>query len=158
MLSRSRSKESECLETRCWLRPTEKSFDCFHQFVDPEGLSEVLNAGRSEEPLGLGIHHIPRYKQEPVAQFRIQGFNQPVQPLSADTGHTLIANDDVVILFLDLFERFRAGVGEIDPGALSSENIENQLRDMDLIVDDENLLAADALPLRCKYRLNFFGF
>ena len=57
-----------------------------------------------------------------------------------------------------MLERIHAAVGEIDSRTLAGKDIEYELRDMDLIIDDKKLLAAQRVGLRCANRLNFFDF
>src|SRR6267142_3848631 len=157
MLSRSKSKGSVCSEI-LWLSSIEHALNRFHQFLDPERLPDILNAGLRKESFSLVVHHISRHKQEAGLKLRIQRFDQPIQSLTAEARHALIADDHVVVLFLYLLERLHAAVGKIDSGTLARKDIEYELRDVDFIIDDKNLLAPQRMPLRRANRPDFFHF
>src|SRR5689334_17363431 len=105
MLWKSKSKESDSSGTQ-WLISTEDAFDRLEKLVDPERLLDVLNTRLSKEPLRLCIHHVSGHEQKAMPQGRIQRFHQAVQTLPAESGHPLVANDNVVELVLDLLESF----------------------------------------------------
>src|SRR5207237_3248599 len=107
MLSRSRSRVSGCSGTQ-WLTSTEQAVDRVHQFLNSKRLPNVLNTRLHKEPLRLRVDDIARHKQEAMTQLRVQRFHEPVQPLAADARHPLIADDDVIILLLDVLERVQA--------------------------------------------------
>src|SRR5579862_5079882 len=152
---KSRSSGSASSGTQ-WLSSTEQPFNRVHQFLNPEGLPDELNTGLIEESLCLCVHHISRYEQKTVFQFRIEGLHQFVKTLAADTRHPLIADNGVIALLFDLVERFHAGIREIDTRSLLRENIENQFRDVNFVVNDQNLLSAQGDSMRrtnLRYRL-----
>ena len=69
----------------------------------------------------------------------------------------MIADDHVVVLSFDLLERLDSGVCEIDSRPLARQNIEDEFRNMDLVIDDQNLFSPQALAFRRSDRLHFLG-
>src|SRR5689334_2676239 len=119
---RLKSKESDSSGT-LWLTATEDAFDRFDEFVNPKWLLNISNTRLRKEPLGLCIHHISCYEQETMPQGRIQRFHQTVQALPAETGHPLVANNDVIGLVFDFLEGFRSRIRKVDARPLLDENV-----------------------------------
>ena len=110
--------------------------------MDPERFPDVLNTRLRKEALRLRIHDITRDEQKAMAQIGVQRFHKPIQTLAAKAGHPLIADDDVIVFLFDLFQRFDSGVGKIDSGALSRQDIKYEFSDVNLVIDHENLFAS----------------
>ena len=55
----------------------------------------------------------------------------------------MVADNDVVVALLNLVQCVHARVGDIDGRALAHQDIKYQFRNVDLIIDDENLLALE---------------
>ena len=91
-----------------------------------------------------------------MTQIAIQGFHEPVQPLAAHPGHPLIADDHIIIFRFDLLQRFHGRVGQVDSSSLPSQDIEDKLGNVNLVVDHQNLLAAQRQTFRHSNGLDCF--
>src|SRR5437667_11955880 len=90
-----------------YLSSTDQIAHGFQQILNSKWFLKALQSGFFKKLLRLGIDHVPRYKQEAMFQRRLHRFDLPVQALSAEPGHQLIANNQVVIVSLDVFQSFR---------------------------------------------------
>jgi hypothetical protein len=124
--------------------PTEQVVHGLQEFLYPEGLSEQLHAILFMELPKIDGAHLARDKQEAVGRIGIAARHQSEQALPAQAGHILIANDQIEVLFANALVGLGTGIRNLNLGPMTCQHIVNELGDVDLVVNHEDFLPAQA--------------
>ena len=106
--------------------------------VEVEGLVQAQPAGAIQELPHLRVHRVAREEGDAAAELRVTAFQLAIERRPAELGRREVPEDHVVGQSLELLDGPPAVVGRVDLVAIVGQDPRQQLRDLGLVVHNED--------------------